>query len=246
METTSDNTTIRNNLFVLHIWEGSYQNRFEPGNVRWHGCIEAITATNLNLTDNIVAASERFAYHIPPQDCSIPAAKRYANNKANSAFICLGILPLDPVVTTTNCALITGVTSWKCSYYGFYYNNRVSVVIDQVAAVECGIGVFEMLIGPSPIGHFAEERRGDVNNSLIVGTTSSFDCTIDQINPNDDNVKLSSLAVPFKARREGKGGIAMIIITGGPNKAPEKPFAGILTYPALLGLMVINSKFLYL
>ncbi|KAJ8313314.1 hypothetical protein KUTeg_009100 [Tegillarca granosa] len=240
METTSDNTTIRNNLFALHIWEGSYQNRYEPGNVRWHGCIEAITATNLNLTDNVVTASERFAYHIPPQDCSISAEKRYANNKANTALICLGILPLDPVSSATKCALITGVTAWKCLYYGFYYNNMVSVVIDRVAAIECGIGVFEMLIGPNPITHVAEDRHGDVNNSLIVGTTSSFDCTVDQVNQNDDNIKLSSLAVPFKARQGGKGGIAMIIITGGPNSAPEKPFAGIMSYPALLGFMVIN------
>lgn len=220
------------------VWEGAYQDRFEPLNVRYNGAISALEATNLVLVGNRVSGSERLAYAVPLIPCSTLQSDWYSNNVARSSLIGVGTLPTDPV--THSCNRISGFTAVKCSDFGIYYQNSDSVIIEDVVVADNQMGIFPMVVTPASLGHAYADKTITLKNSKVIGTTSSFDCSSDRVDGADDNIALSGNSRSFDNSR--RTGVAFGTFGSGSNNAPIKPFAGIMSYQAIKGLTILEGK----
>ena len=139
-----------------------------------------------------------------------------------------------------DCIQINNFHVWKNLDYGIYYNNFVNTIVKGVKAADNGVSVLQFIIGPAAVGHLYENKFAKVMDSFIVGTSDAFDCSADIPNNNDCNIKLS---VQSRAHSRPKRlGITMPTFSSGGNKAPEKPFAGIMAYQAIGGQAFISGK----
>ena len=223
---------------ALLVWTGSYQDRFETFNFRWESGIEAIEANNLTLQDNMVVGAERMGFHVKTLDCD-DTSGRYSNNHAYSNLVGVGILPTDDV--EWECALFTGFTVWKSHDFGLYYQNDPSIRMDDNIVVESRQGIYTAVLGPHALSHQIVDKYANISNMLIVGATSSFDCSKD-VTPVNGNMELSALARPAMAPNGGMIGMVFPNFMSKSNMAPGKPFPGIKAYNSLAGLMSIKSK----
>ncbi|KAK3587658.1 hypothetical protein CHS0354_042441 [Potamilus streckersoni] len=240
--TASGNTTIRGNLAVLNIWTGGYQNRSEEFNIKYEAAIEAfaqgLEATGLTLIDNAVAASERVCYHVPGTNCDDGNTGKYINNIGHSCLVGASLFPLDADVYS--CTRLANFTLWKNHDYGLYYNNDPSTKLTDNVVIENGVNVFSMVIGPSSLEHQYDDKFVYVSDTVLVGRTSSFDCSKDVLPSGDPNIELSSKNRPGVING-GMVGLVWTTFTAGSNMAPEKPFANIMTYQAIGGSMHVSN-----
>lgn len=241
IQTNSDNTQIKNNMVTLMVWEGAYQDRYEPLNVRYNGAISALEATNLVLEGNRVSGSERLGYAVPLIPCTTPSSAWYKDNLARSSLIGVGTLPTDPV--THSCNRISGFTAVKCSDFGIYYQNADTVVFEDVTVADNQMGIFPMVVTPSSTSHAFADKTVTIKNSIVIGTTSSFDCTTDKTDPADDNIKLSTNSRSFDGSR--RVGVAFGTFNAKSNNAPVKPLANIMGYQAIKGLTTLEGKLFF-
>ena len=228
-------------MVALLEWTGSYQDRFETFNVRWEAGIEAMEAKRLVLQDNLVTASERFGFHVPPLDCGDNSG-RYSNNMAFSNLIGSGILPADEFTVAGECAQISSFVSWKNHDFGIYYQNAPSVVIDDNILVDNRQGIWTGINGPHPLSHVIGNKTVDISNNILIGASPSYDCAND-VSPVNDNMELSANARPGMGPTGGMLGVVFPNFMGNSNNAPKKPFTGIMTYNSIAGLMRLTSKF---
>ncbi|KAL3885610.1 hypothetical protein ACJMK2_025660 [Sinanodonta woodiana] len=214
--TTSVNTTIKGNLAVLNIWTENYQ-----------AAIEAIEATDLTLVDNAVSASERMCYHVPGTECDSGNNGKYVSNIGHSCLIGAGLFPSD--ADAHSCTRLANFTLWKNHDYGLYYNNYPNTKLTDNVVIENGVNIFSMVVGPSSLEHQYENKFAHVANSLIVGRTSSFSCS--------NNDLLSSPGII----NGGMVGLTWTTFTSGSNNAPVYPLAGIMAYQAIGGTMHVSD-----
>ena len=223
---------------ALLLWPGSYQDRHEPFNFDWQAGIWATDANNLTLQDNMVCGSERMGYRVKMLDCD-DTSGRYSNNHGYSNLFGVGILPEDEV--TGDCAMYSGFVVWKNYDYGLYYQNGASIKIDNNVIAESRQGIWTGVFGFDPLEHEIGNQYAIISNTLIIGATSSFDCSKD-VTPANDNIPLSSLARPVMAPSGGMIGMVFPTFMWKDNAAPTKPFPNIMSYNQIAGLMSIKSK----
>lgn len=223
------------------VFEGSYQDRFEPLNVRYNGFINADKATNLVLENNVVAGSERAGYKVPLKSCGSRASgDAYVGNTVHSSLLGIVVLPSDPV--TGSCIEIVNFEVWKVPDYAIYYQNGPSVIVEHNKVADSAVGVFTMINGPVALAHQYADKTITVRNMLVIGRSASFDCTTDVLNTRDDAVIISANSRSFDGGRHI--GVGWSTFSSGSNNAPEKPFGGIMKYQAIKGLMMLDSKLL--
>jgi hypothetical protein len=222
------------------IWSGSYQDRFESFNFRYKGAIEGMSATNLVLEDNSVSGSERLAYHVSGFDCDVSSGITWTGNRAHSSLIGVGVFPGDKI--SGNCRHFSNFTIWRCSDYGVYYNTGPSAVLTDLVLIENGVGVFPMIVGPGSVSHTLHNKTARIQRTLVVGTTSAFDCVTDAVDRADHNIQLSGQGRSWAGGVHGRVGISWPSFTAGSNKAPEKPFFGVMSYPSINGLQTIEGN----
>ena len=69
----------------------------------------------------------------------------------------IGIFSEDQAADST-CVTFSGFTLWKNYDFGIYYNNEKNVIFKNNWLIENGVGIFPMVIGPSPNDHTYEVR----------------------------------------------------------------------------------------
>ncbi|KAL3886654.1 hypothetical protein ACJMK2_026634, partial [Sinanodonta woodiana] len=212
--TTSAKTTIRGNLVVLN-----------NGTEGYEAAIEALEATDLTLIDNAVSA-ERMCYHVPGTECDSGNTGNYINNIGHSCLIGAGLFPGDADVHS--CTRLANFTLWKNHDYGLYYNNYPSTKLTDNVVIENGVNIFSMVVGPSSLKHQYENKFAHVANTLIVGRTSSFDCSY------------NGLLSPSVEMNGGMVGLVWTTFTSSANSAPVHPLASIVDYQAIGGTMHVT------
>ncbi|KAK3107766.1 hypothetical protein FSP39_021797 [Pinctada imbricata] len=239
METNSDNTQFRRNLCTLVQWEGSYLDRAEPLNVRYNGAFSAIKATNLIFEGNRVAGTERMGFALPPESCTSTPTNPYMGNEVHTALLGLAIHPKLELTWSESCLKYSNFTIWKCVDYGVYINHGTSMVVDQMKLADNKNNIYTFVSGPAALSHAYADKTTTITNSLIVGRSSSFDCTADVIDSNDVNIQLSGNSRPCVGGAHM--GIVISTFSSGSNNAPVKPFCGIMSYQAIKGQSYIRD-----
>lgn len=186
------------------------------------GAISAAGATDLVLENNRVSGSERAAYDIS-QPCNASSSEWYSGNIGRSSLYGL--------ITTQAqyCNRICGFILVKCGYYGVYYGGGVSAVFENLVLADNPISISITITGPSATSHQYADKTAIVNNSVIVGTSPVFDCTIDRVNKSEKGIEPLLKKGPFGQRI----GIPFATFSSG-SKSPM----------AIQGLLTIQSKYI--
>ncbi|XP_045210443.2 fibrocystin-L-like isoform X2 [Mercenaria mercenaria] len=240
LRTSSEDTRLINNLLALVVSTVTYQDRFEVYDYESESGIEAISATDLTLQDNLVTGAERIAFHVPPQDCD-DTSDKYKNNKAYANVLGGVVITYHDVLKQTDCAKMAGHTVWKTHDYGIYYQHELNLLVEDNLLIENTNGLFPIIIRPPSLSHLYVNKTMQVRSTTFVGETSSFDCSNDVANYKDHNYQLSSNARPSFPPSGGKVGLIFPGFYSAGNGLPSHPWKGIMSYPALGGLMILKN-----
>ncbi|CAH1789358.1 unnamed protein product [Owenia fusiformis] len=237
---TGTQHVLRKNLVTLMTWPGSYQDRSEPFNFYWDAGIEIFDAASVTMEGNHVAGSERSGYHIDGVPCS-GGIESWKENVVHSSLFGIYILGETlPGTFSGSCLQITNFTIWRSVHAGVYIQQGINHVhISNVKLLDNTLGAGMLNIGPAALSHVGVEKSFTISDSLIVGTSDDFECSMTI--PNDVNIALSSLASTGKTQTGGRQGLFWPSFMSSDNAAPTKKFLGLISYPALYGKVDVDG-----
>ncbi|XP_074189167.1 fibrocystin isoform X5 [Rhinolophus sinicus] len=201
----------------------------------WVAGIKVNQAKDINLRGNVVAGSERLGFHIRGQRCSSLEAL-WADNVAHSS---LHGLHLYKESGLDNCTSISGFLAFKNFDYGAMLHVENSMEIENVTLVDNTIGllatVYVSLVRQSSV----ENVQIVLRNSVLVATSSSFDCIQDRVKPCSANLTLTDRA-PSNPRG-GRVGILWPVFTSEPNRWPQEPWHKVRNGHSISGIMKLQD-----
>ncbi|XP_060112738.1 fibrocystin [Heteronotia binoei] len=202
----------------------------------WVAGIKTNTADNAHLCNNIVAGSERIAFHIRGQECFL-AGEFCGGNVAHSSLHGVHLYGRDGF---PNCTKIAGFLSYKNYDYGILFHLEGNVVVENVILVDNNVGLLPILFCTSiePRCHL-EKQHVELRNSVLLATSSSFDCIKDRIHPLSAHPTTRDRAPRSPWR--GRVGILWPSFTSEPSRWPDHPWHRIQNDSAVLGIMKLQD-----
>ncbi|XP_071828580.1 fibrocystin-L-like isoform X3 [Apostichopus japonicus] len=230
--TWGEDTQIIHNLVTLVIFPGEYQDRSETENLMWNGGIEVEKARRPVLINNTVAGSERVGYKIKGELCDDSGTAWYGN-EAHSTLHGVHIFGANQ----PGCSKVSNFFLWNSFDYAIYAQISSSLLVTGSKLVDNSAGVLALVKGPAALSHKTSEKFVEVRDSLMVGTSPSYDCQA-----------ATPEAAPFtsKHRSPKTGGISTVgfyfsVFMSGSNGAPFKPFHKVMSYPAISGISKLSG-----
>lgn len=222
------NFSLSNNLVVLMT---------QPAwSTMWVAGIKVNQAKDVNLYGNVVAGSERLGFHVRGHRCSSPEA-RWSDNVAHSSLHGLHLYKENGL---DNCTGISGFLAFKNFDYGAMLHVKNSVQLDNLTLVDNTIGLLAAVcVSSAPRGH-TENVQILLRNSVIVATSSSFDCIQDRVKPRSANLTSTDRA-PSNPRG-GRVGILWPVFTSEPNRWPQEPWHRARNGHSISGIMKLQGR----
>ncbi|KAM6185543.1 LOW QUALITY PROTEIN: fibrocystin [Rhynchocyon petersi] len=201
----------------------------------WVAGIKVNQANDINLHGNVVAGSERLGFHIRGHRCSLPEAL-WSDNMAHSSLHGLHVYK---EAGMDNCTRISGFLVFKNFDYGAMLHVQNSVDIENLTLVDNTVGLLAVVCVSSVLQSSTEEAQIMLRNSVIVATSSSFDCIQDKLLPRSANLTSTDRA-PFNPRR-GRVGILWPGFTSEPNQWPQEPWHRMKNSRSISGRMKLQG-----
>ncbi|XP_021571809.1 fibrocystin-like [Carlito syrichta] len=201
----------------------------------WVAGIKVNQAKNINLYGNVVAGSERLGFHIRGQSCS-SSEVLWSDNVAHSS---LHGLHLYKESGFDNCTSISGFLAFKNFDYGAMLHVENSVEIERITLVDNAIGLLTVVYVSFEPQSLFENVQIVLRNSIIVATSSSFDCIQDRVKPHSANLTSTDRA-PSNPRR-GRVGILWPVFTSEPNRWPQEPWHKVRNVHSISGIMKLQD-----
>ncbi|XP_059794508.1 fibrocystin isoform X18 [Balaenoptera ricei] len=219
--------SLSNNLVVLMT-----QSAWSPV---WVAGIKVNQAKDIHLHGNVVAGSERLGFHIRGYRCSSPEAL-WSDNVVHSS---LHGLHLYKETGLDNCTNISGFLAFKNFDYGAMLHVENGMEIENLTLVDNTIGLLAVVYVSSAPQCYSENLQIVVRNSVIVATSSSFDCIQDRVKPRSANVTSPDRA-PSNPRG-GRVGILWPVFTSEPNRWPQEPWHKVRNGHLISGIMKLQD-----
>ncbi|XP_058162846.1 fibrocystin isoform X2 [Dasypus novemcinctus] len=201
----------------------------------WVAGIKVNQAKDISLHGNVVAGSEKLGFHIRGHRCS-PLEAFWSENVAHSSLHGLHLYKEDGF---DNCTCISGFLSFKNFDYGAMLHVKNSVQIENITLVDNAIGLLAVVYVSSVPRSAFENVQIVLRNSVIVATSSSFDCLQDKVKPRSAN--LTSTARAPSNPRGGRVGILWPGFTSEPNLWPQEPWHKVRTGHSIPGTMKLQG-----
>ncbi|KAM9385916.1 fibrocystin-L-like isoform 2-T2 [Pholidichthys leucotaenia] len=233
-----NNITLRWNLVMMSLWPGSYQDREEPFNFNWNAAIEVNEGTNIVLQNNIVAGYERVAYRIDGEPCpgELNPNEAYVHNEAHGGLF--GVYMNKDGLP--GCSHIRDFFIWRNFDYGIYFQTFMNVMVSKVTLVDNGMGIMPLIYGPPAVSHAFADKIVQIQNSLIVGSSPSFNCS-DTLPGSDFNLLTTAGHRAPRPVQGGRSGISWPTFQSGHNNAPFMVHHLNMNYNAIKGMMKVTD-----
>ncbi|XP_054211624.1 fibrocystin isoform X6 [Homo sapiens] len=219
--------TVTNNLVVLMT---------QPAwSTIWVAGIKVNQVKDINLHGNVVAGSERLGFHIRGHKCS-SCELLWSDNVAHSS---LHGLHLYKESGLDNCTRISGFLAFKNFDYGAMLHVENSVEIENITLVDNTIGLLAVVYVFSAPQNSVKKVQIVLRNSVIVATSSSFDCIQDKVKPHSANLTSTDRA-PSNPRG-GRIGILWPVFTSEPNQWPQEPWHKVRNDHSISGIMKLQD-----
>ncbi|KAI8520669.1 hypothetical protein Bbelb_004230 [Branchiostoma belcheri] len=224
---------LTDNLVVLSIFPGTYQDRFEASSDKWQGAVEVQGATSVVLERNHIAGAERIGLHADGEPCD-DDSWGWEGNQVHTALHGIHLYEDGQ----SDCTRIRNFEVFKCYAYGLHYQSQSSVVVENTAFVDNRLGSFMSVVGPPSLDHARVAKSATVRNSLYVGRSASFDCDTDVMDRSDDNLKIAAKwgGLGFTSNKGSSGGFIGFAFAGGMSGwsgSPLHPWWSQMSYPTL-------------
>ncbi|OXB53960.1 hypothetical protein ASZ78_006666, partial [Callipepla squamata] len=222
-----ENHSLIRNLVIL--------SRQPEGLLNWVAAIKVNLVINVSLYGNVVAGSERIGFHIRGQECWLDV-DYCSGNVAHSNLHGIHLYRGDGFQT---CTRITGFLSYKNYDYGMMLHLGSSVIIDNVVLVDNTVGLMPVIHCLYAEQCHTRKRLLELRNSVIVATSSTFDCIRDRIEPQAAD--LTSRDRPPYYPQRGRAGILWPKFTTVASQRPDSPWHKVVHCPTVLGLMKLKD-----
>ncbi|XP_013405337.2 fibrocystin-L [Lingula anatina] len=236
---------LRDNLVVKAINQDKWLNTGQAQVMIYEGGIEVDMAEKVVVTGNHVAGAERTAFKIRGETCPHQenGVEPFAGNVAHSALLGVDVFYLTQTCSDVDCVKISNFFIYKAWDFGVYHQTACDIEASGLVIVDSSFGFFPLVITPSATGHAYKFHYANLSNSTFVGNSPVFDCN-DKMDSSDLNVGFTGNSRSI-GQSKGSGTMSTVGVSwpgfySGANNAPGKPFAGIMTYPAIAG--VLNMK----
>lgn len=224
-------------MVTTNFWASTFVPWEADWDIQYWGAIDVHWAESVVLEHNMVAGAERIGINLIGDICpgvvgDTLGRNNYShsirNNTVYSAMIGVSTQPtyLYPQDNATiTCGYIRNFTIFKSTYWGIYFNSPYGFMADSNTLVDNRVGIFTMIIEPSPLTHELARKPNAIANSLIVARSSTYNCSTDIV-PDDLNYAKALTARPIGSNpnRTGRVGIAWPSFMGSTNGAPFKPW----------------------
>ncbi|XP_061845579.1 fibrocystin [Colius striatus] len=221
------NHSLIRNLVIL--------SRQPEGLLNWIAGIKVNLAIDVSLCGNAVAGSERIGFHIRGQECLI-GGEHCSENVAHSSLHGIHLYWGDGFQT---CTRITGFISYKNYDYGLMFHLGSTVIVENVMLVDNTVGLMPMVYCIYAKQCHTGKRFIELRNSIIVATSSTFDCIRDRIKPRSANLTVKDRPPYYPLR--GRVGILWPTFTTVPSQRPDNPWHKTGHCPKVLGLMKLKE-----
>ncbi|KFQ99214.1 Fibrocystin, partial [Nipponia nippon] len=221
------NHSLIRNLVIL--------SRQPEGLLNWVAGIKVNLVIGVSLCGNAVAGSERIGFHIRGQEC-LPDGEYCSENVAHSSLHGIHLYRGDGFQT---CTRITGFLSYKNYDYGVMFHLGSSVIVDNVVLVDNTVGLMPVVYCLSAKQCHTGKRFIELRNSVIVATSSTFDCIKDRIKPHTADLTAKDRPPYYPLR--GRVGILWPTFTTVPSQRPDNPWHKTGHCPKVLGLMKLKE-----
>ncbi|KAM4043868.1 fibrocystin [Anomaloglossus baeobatrachus] len=201
--------------------------------VEWVTGMKFDPPSKVFLSGNSVAGSERIAYHVQGQRC-LSEERLWQENVAHSSLHGIHVYWEDGL---KNCTKISGFLSYKNYDYGLFFNVEGSAVVDNVALIDNRVGLLPIVCQRSATNSLKQSIS--LHNSVIVATSSAFDCLRDRIKPFSAKVTQKDRAPcsPYS----GRVGILWPTFTARPRRWPDYPWHMLAAEGAISGIMELQD-----
>ncbi|KAM6083161.1 fibrocystin [Chlamydotis macqueenii] len=221
------NHSLIRNLVIL--------SRQPDGLSSWVAGIKVNLVIGVSLCGNVVAGSERIGFHIRGQECLLDG-EYCTENVAHSSLHGIHLYWGDGLET---CTRITGFLSYKNYDYGIMLHLGSSVIIDNVVLVDNTVGLMPVVYCLYAEQCHTAKRFIELRNSVIVATSSTFDCIRDRIRPLSADLTAKDRP-PYHPLR-GRVGILWPTFTAVPSQRPDNPWHKTGDCHKVLGLMKLKE-----
>ncbi|XP_008823437.1 fibrocystin [Nannospalax galili] len=218
--------SLTNNLVMLTMQSASSSS--------WVAGIKVNCAEDINLHGNVVAGSERLGFHIRGHGCSPEAL--WSDNVVHS---CLHGIHLYKEREPNNCTGISGFLAFKNFDYGAMVQTENSVTMQNITLVDNVIGLLAIVCVSSTLLSSIGNVQIVLKDSVIVATSSSFDCILDRKKPQSAN--LTSTDRPPSNPRGGRVGILWPVFTSEPNRWPQEPWHKVRSGYSVSGIIKLQD-----
>ncbi|KFW78964.1 Fibrocystin, partial [Manacus vitellinus] len=221
------NHSLIRNLVIL--------SRQPAGFLHWVAGIKVNLAIGASLCGNAVVGSERIGFHIRGQECSLDG-EYCSENVAHSNLHGVHLYQEDGFQT---CTRITGFLSYKNYDYGVMFHLGSSVIMENMVLVDNTVGLMPVVHCLSARQCHTGRRFIELRKSVFVGTSSTFDCLRDRIQPQSADPTAKDR--PPRSPLRGRVGILWPTFTTAPSRGPENPWHKTGHCPKVLGLMKLKE-----
>ncbi|XP_056344169.1 fibrocystin [Oenanthe melanoleuca] len=221
------NHSLIRNLVIL--------SRQPAGSSNWVASIKVNLATGVSLHGNAVAGSERIGFHVRGQECSL-GGEYCSGNVAHSSLHGVHLYQQDGFQT---CTRITGFLSYKNYDYGLMLHLGGSIIVENVLLVDNTVGLLAVLHCAYAEPCYVGKKFIELKNSVIVATSSTFDCLRDRIKPLSAAPTAQDRPPRFPLR--GRVGIFWPTFTSARSQRPGDPWHKAGHCPKALGIMKLKE-----
>ncbi|XP_032319137.1 fibrocystin isoform X2 [Camelus ferus] len=201
----------------------------------WVAGIKVNQAKDVHLHGNVVAGSERLGFHVRGHRCSSPEAL-WSDNVVHS---CLHGLHLYQECGPDNCTSVSGFLAFKNFDYGAMLRVQNSVEVENVTLVDNAVGLWAAVYVSSAPQCYIENVWIVLKNSVLVATSSSFDCIQDRVKPRSANVTSADRA-PSNPRG-GRVGLLWPVFTSEPHQWPREPWHKVRSGRSISGIIKLQD-----
>ena len=223
-------------------------------NLNFYGGFNLVKSSGSILENNVVSGSSQAGFKLPGIPCD--EVNTWIGNEAHSSQH--GLHVTNKRWYSWQCVKVSEFLSWKNWDYGIYAIHTDSLKIENCILVDNGAGFVSQTIGPNAATHRYEDKFIEINDTVIVGSSSSFDCSEEEIEPDytrapvekqrRGQIRLADLRNRFAENMLGHriNRIALswpMFMSSWPPEwqAWDKPIVDAGgSYPSLRGIMLLN------
>ncbi|KAJ8026136.1 Fibrocystin-L [Holothuria leucospilota] len=207
----------------------------DPESLIWNGGIEVVKAKRPVLINNTVAGSERVGYKVRGEPCSerSDSSAKWYGNVAHSTLH--GIHLKDD--SKHGCSMVSNFFIWNSFDYGVYAQIPSSLSVADSVLVDNKVGIFALIVGPPAIQHKTSDKFVEVKDSVLVGTSPSYDCHADSPKAAMDTEIHRNQLSPG----EGNVGFFFAVFMSLRNGAYFRSLSGVKSYPTIRGISKLTG-----